>query len=330
MRAILMGAFSALTLLMSAGASAADSPLGTPAEQAGRFSTNYAEVVRAAMPRIDAAGLARVMEGVAKAAAAEKPLAIGNERDLEKFFGLRERGKATPDGYVDASEAVYKLNVDSGRIWVSWRRDFTPVPRTTFAGQVKEIKEAHAQLAQKLGIPREEIMFTDFREILSQTDGHPRIQQGKATPIMSEGATTMLLRSVGGVLVEGSQLRVSSVSARELALVDVRWPMVRIPDEAIRNLRDPREVLEPIIKRVAEHNKGQAVSVRMAVVLRPVEPAKLGQFVPALKIGIEPKSVKTEDGFRTDAGEVYYADLLKGRPPFVDQDQSDTAQSSEN
>ncbi len=93
----------------------------------------------------------------------------------------------------------------------------------------------------------------DFREILSQTDGHPVLKKGVRGEIQSEGATTTLLRAVGGVLVEGSYARISSVDAKRLALIDIRWPNVRLSDAALKNgVRSPEDVVEALIKRVEQ------------------------------------------------------------------------------
>lgn len=92
----------ALALLIT-GVSAAmsqESPLGSPAEVRGKYGTNYADVVRAALPKADVAMLNRVLASIRTAAAAEKPLAITNPRQLERMFGLRERAEA------DASDAT--------------------------------------------------------------------------------------------------------------------------------------------------------------------------------------------------------------------------------
>jgi hypothetical protein len=72
---------------------------------------------------------------------------------------------------------------------------------------------------------------------------------------------TTVLRAVGGVQVEGSQLRLASIDADRLELVDVQWPPVRLAKSA---------------------------------------------------------AIPNGDGFRTDAGEVFYVDLLNDSPPIVD------------
>src|SRR6476620_6148370 len=67
------------------------SPLGSPADSDGKFSTHYSEAVRAALPQIDAAGLRKLMTDVRRTAAAEPPLKIAALGQLEKLFSIKPR-----------------------------------------------------------------------------------------------------------------------------------------------------------------------------------------------------------------------------------------------
>ncbi len=333
MKTTLIKALPGLVMLIAGAtvSTAQDSPLGSPAASAGRFETNYSEAVRAALPRVDAASLEKLITGVRAAAAAEKPLAITNLRDLEHAFGLRERAEADASGFIDVGEAVYQVDGDRQRIYLAFRNaEPRPVLRKEFAREVAAIREAHRTLADRLGIPRQEVLFTDAREILSETDGHPELEKGLQGEIQAGGMVTTMLRAVGGILVEGSYARLSSLDSKRLDLVDVRWPPVRLSEAALKGgLRAPREAIESVARRVAKDSKGQAVNVRMAVVLRPVEPDRTRrgiEFVPSLKIGVEPRSIRIREGYRTDAGEVFYVDLVRGAPPFADVDEPDEAE----
>lgn len=329
----LMRFFLGAVLLLSGvlAAMAQESPLGSNAAVAGRYSTNYAEAVRAALPKANAAMLTKLLANVQKAAAAEKPLAIADPRQLEKTFGLRERGDADASGYLDVGEAAYKVDTQRQRFYLVRRyADVQPVSRKEFEPELKAIRTAHQELAERLGVPRQEVFFADFREILSETDGHPELEKGVKGEIQSAGAVTTMLRAVGGILVEGSYLRLSSIDAKRLELMDLRWPAVHLSDATLKKgLRSPVESLPSITKRIAAESKGQAVSVRMAIVLRPVAAsatARVTKFVPSLKVGVVPQSVKTENGYRTDAGEIFYIDLVRGAPAFADPAALDSAQ----
>jgi hypothetical protein len=145
-----------------------------------------------------------------------------------------------------------------------------------------------------------------------------------AGPVVSEGAKSTYLRAVGGVLVDGSYARIGSVDARQLSSVQIRWPTVKLADEVRAGaLRAPQEVMGEIVKHIEATSNRLPVSVLMAIVLRPLDFAKPGVYVPSLRVGVKPQSVKTADGYRTDAGEVFYSDLLSSSPPIVTPEAKD-------
>ncbi len=299
--------------------------LGSPVQARDRYSANYAEVVRGALPKVDAAAVTKLMSNVRAAAATAKPMPITDPRQLEKVFGLSERGDPDALGYVDAGDMVYRVDTERQRIYLVRRQgaETKPVPRKEFAPQLSNIRAAHADLARRLGVPDQEVMFTDFREILSETNGRPELQRdAPPSEIMAEGAVTTILRAVGGVLVEGSEAKLSSVDAKQIDLVDVRWPQMRVSEAAMKNgFRGPQDAEKNIVERISASSKGQPVSVRMAVVLRPLAVGpnqRVIEYVPALKVKVKPQAIRTENGYRTDAGEVFYVDLVRGAPAFAD------------
>lgn len=307
-----------------------ESPLASSVESTRHYGSNYSELVRGALPKANAAALSKMLVNVRRAAAAEKPLTIADPRELEKTFGLRERGEPDSTGYLDVGEAVYKVDTKRQRSYLVRRyTDVQPVARKEFEPELKAIRSAHQELAERVGVPRQEVFFADFREILSETDGHPELEKGVKGEIQSAGAVSTFVRAVGGILVEGSYLRMSSIDAKRLEMLDAHWPVVRLSEVALkRGLRSPAESLPSITKRIASESKGQAVSVRMAIVLRPVESSKTmgaAEFVPSLKVGVVPQSVKAENGYRTDAGEIFFVDLVRGAPAFADPAALDTS-----
>ncbi|HET9651670.1 MAG TPA: hypothetical protein VFP36_05745 [Usitatibacter sp.] len=325
MKSLLKEGIASCALAAAVTAFAQESPLGSPAGAAERYSADYASLVRTAMPRIDAAGLERLMENVRQSPA--RGIGLRDAQDAAKLLNLRTRGGKGDAREVDAGDAIVRYDPAAGHLRVIWRPSDTPAAtRDRFKPLIPEIRRSHDALAARLGIEKRDVLFVDFREVLSQSDG--RAQDGPRLPIVSEGATSTYLRAVAGVLVEGSFARINSIDAKQLGGVDVRWSSVKLAEEArAGGLRGPQDVLAEIVKHVEGGAKGMPVNVRMAVVLRPVDRAKPGLYVPSLKIGVKPQSVKTEDGYRTDAGEVFYSDLLKGAPPIVARDAHDREQS---
>ena len=96
---------------------------------------------------------------------------------------------------------------------------------------------------------------------------------------------------------------------------------------AKNGIRVPRDVMTSMTRRVAANSARLPVNVWMAVVLRPIQEATGLVFVPALRVGVEPKSVPVDDGYRTDAAEAFYIDLVRGSAEFADADERDASQS---
>ena len=324
-----LAAWAGLFACTVAAAQPQQSPLGSPADTNGKFSANYSEIVRAALPPVDAAALAKLMKDVRTAAAAEKPLQINDVGQLEKFFSIKPRALKGTIELTDAGDDSYSFNPVTRRIYLAHKHGETkPVAREEFRPQLAAIRAAHAALAEKIGLPKEQIYFTDVREVLAQASAHPR-QGGAQGPIQSEGAVTTMLRAVGGLLVDGSYFRAISKDADRLELLDLRWPRLKLATNVVDSrLRAPRDVAPSVIKRVTTNSKQLPVSVRMAVVLRPITTANEVTYVPAVRVGVQPQSLRVGDGFRTDAGEVFHIDLVTGSAEFADADAKDAAQST--
>jgi hypothetical protein len=297
------------------------SALGTPASEANVYSGSAAEAVKRALPAISAEELSAMMKKMQTTLAAQKPLAIQSTAELEKLFSLRSRGEEVIDDFTDSGDASYRFSKETGRARVLWRQAETKgIPREKFAARLEPIRAIHLAVAENIGIQKSDIFFIDFRETLSQSDADPRLGKVASTPIESEGATSTILRAVNGVMIDGSFLRMSSMDEKSHRAVDLRWPTVALGKDALSELRAPKALADSIIKRVDQSNKGNAINVRMAVVMRAMDRAKPGEFVPMLRIAIRPQSIKTDTGFRTDAGEMFYMNLATGLPEFADAD----------
>jgi hypothetical protein len=159
------------------------------------------------------------------------------------------------------------------------------------------------------------VFFVDFRETLSQASANPNSVGAIDMPIMSEGATTLVLRGIAGLQVERSKFLASSLDADQLELVTLEWPHVRLsPHVWQTQVMEPRQAAPEIVAHLAKNAHDKPVNVRMAVVLRDVMEDGALTFVPALRVGVQPQSVATRDGVITEAGEVFYVDLVRGVP----------------
>ncbi len=317
--------FSALLtpmLALSQIAPSRGSPLGTPASEANVYSESAADAVKRALPAVSAEELSAMMKKMQATLAAQKPLAVQSTAELEKLFSIRSRGEEVIDDFTNSGDASYRFSKEIGRARVIWRQTETKgIPRLQFAARLEPIRATHLAIAEKIGIQKNDIFFVDFRETLSQSDADPRLGKVASTPIESESATSTILRAVDGVLIDGSFLRMSSMDEKSHRTVDLRWPSVQLGKNALSELRPPKALADSIIKRVDQSSKGSAINVRMAVVMRAMDRAKPGEFVPMLRIAIKPQSIKTDTGFRTDAGEMFYMNLASGLPEFADADE---------
>jgi hypothetical protein len=319
MKTNLVKAVAVLALWIGASDAAAQeaSPLGSPPGPV-RYSKDYAATVREALPPVDAGMLEKALEKL-RGAPAPGAAAIGSTAELEKFFGFQPTERSEDREFLVAGDAAYQYYAKAGRVYVAWKLPpSAPYGREEFKAGIPAVRKAHAELAARLGVPRDQVFFVDFRELLSQTDGHPVAQPDSTGPIQVEGAMSTMLRAVGGIQVDGSLLRVGSVDASRLSLVDLRWSPVRLADATRNGLRAPADLADAIARRLETTSNGLPVHIRMAVVLRPVETDGVTAYVPALKVGVRPQSIGSRAGFRTDAGEVFYSDLVKGSPLFVE------------
>lgn len=310
------------------------SDLGSPPEVLAEFSTDYRVLVAAALPRVTADELRRRLNRVRTEAAETKPLAI---RDAAAWAGLFER-KVDPlllehaTELVDTDDASYLVDPEIGRFYVSIRYpDLAPVPRQKFEQLIPDIRRAHEVLAEeKIGISRHEIFFVDFRETLVQSTPRPGLAGAREGPIECAGATTTLLRAVGGILVDGSFARISSVDARRVEMADVRWPPLRMaPEVEDRTVVAPARLADRVVERISSTAQGKPVNVLMAVVLRPMRADHRIYFVPSLRVGISPKSEPGKDGYQTEAGEEVYFDLVAGMEELADRDEREPKENLE-
>lgn len=297
--------------LASLAVAGEQSPLGSPAASTEEFSRDYTGQVRAAMPPIGATELRGRLHQVVVQAAQDPPLAIDGLASLERFFGLPVRAPREHRGVFQSGDSAYLYDATLNRfVLAESHPDAAPIPRSQFAQQLPLIQRAHAELAGRLGLGPASVMAVDFGEILSQGNQHPR-SGNRATEIFAEGATSTYVRGIAGILVDGSRARISSRDADTIESVDVVWPHVVLPAN-VERARPPSDLVRTVSKRVADHAAGLAVNVRMAVVLRPV----LGNglvYVPALRVRVKPESIRDDDGFRVDAGETFYVNLVSGR-----------------
>jgi hypothetical protein len=314
----------AATLAAWPSLSAAQSPdlsnLGSPREAGTRYSADYKAIVKAALPSVTADELAERVKAAVIEEAAERPLAVADARTWGALFGVDAPAGAMGDELVEGDLASYLVSPDAGRLYIALRGEPKAYPREAYGRLLPQIRAAHKELAEKIGIPSRQVLFTDFRETLAQSTPR-RLGEIPDGPIESVGATSTFVRAVGGLLVDGSSFRVSSLDAERIDMAEVRWPrLVLAPEVDANRVIAPSQLAERLVDRISANEKGRPVSVRMAVVLRPVASGRGSAFVPALRVQVQPQSVKRADGVSTEAGEEFYLNLVSGLPALEEGD----------
>jgi len=302
----------------------AASDLGSPREAATVYSSDYRALVAGALPKVGADALGRRLTAVRAEAERARGLSARDAASWTALVGLDAgpRKGDRPGELVELDAGAYLVDAEAGRFLASLAHpDAKPVPRRELARQLPEIRRAHEALAERIGLPKTEIFHADFREILAQSTPAPGLAGARESEIESFGATTTLLRASGGLLVDGSYATLTSLDARRLDRVEVRWPAIRLlPEVDGGKLLAPADLADRLMRRIESAARGREVNVLMAVVLRPVAAGARTYFVPSLRVGVTPKSVKQGDGYVTEAGEELYVDLVAGLEDLPERD----------
>lgn len=186
---------------------------------------------------------------------------------------------------------------------------------------IPQIKNFHNEAIQRLSLERSQIysMNTVLRMVDTGKDlGQGRIESEGSPKV--EGFLTYATRSIGGLFVEGSHLKLFSHNEKQIAGISVRWPLVTFHPE-IKNfeLRDKNSIQEEITQHaLATLNKQHEYNVKMAVVLQPVMYQQKEVFIPALKVGLlsRPPGGGEKNQMKGEAGEEFFVNLVKAPIQF--------------
>lgn len=278
----------------------AESDLGSPAETAQIVSEDYKGLVERAFPRFDGDVLGRRIATIRRAyPEGYDTVTVRKIGDLESLLGL-PHSALTGGDFVATTEGTYGISATSGRIHFARNVDELPPMAFDDAQRAqREIEARHAGLLAKVGIDAKQVLFanTGILSLRSQERGAPE----ESAKLQADAVFTYALREIDGLQVEGSEAKLASRSDGELVNLSLRWPAMRVhPELTDFSLKSTDELKREVLAHVETSANRSPVSVRMAVVLRPVK-ARTGQvFVPSLKVGVMPKE---------EAGEVFYIDL---------------------
>ena len=305
------------------------SEMGSSAKAAGSFNQNLVVSTRMAIPAYDEVALGQMIEMVAKKyARGFDPLEINLEA-INKYYQI----KANPEGEAQEPDFSYQISKKSGRIYL--HRDRSSIKPYSMEQGTKEMRMAyltHPELLKNFGIDKSQLLFLKPNLVL--LDGIEKLQNGgfgKPEAALVDNIFTYGQRSIEGIMIEGSYVKVISKDARTLESLVINWPRFQIhPGIGRFDVKSKSEILEEAIKhlKVVVNPKHES-NVKMAVVFRPVMMGESRVFVPALKIGLysRPIGVSFADE-KGENGEMFYVDLMKQPVKYTDKDESDNGAST--
>ncbi len=305
------------------------SEMGSSAKTAGSFNQNLAVSTRMALPTYDDAALGKVFEMVAKKyVRGFDPLQINLEA-INKYYQI----KANPEGEAQELDFSYQISKKDGRIYL--HRDRSSIRPYSVEQGAKELRMAsltHPELLKNFGIDKTQLLFLKPNMVL--LEGIEKLRNGgfgKPEAALVDNIFSYGQRSIEGIMIEGSYVKVISKDARTLESLVINWPRFQMhPGIARFDLKSKTQILDEALKHLKEvTNPRHESNVKMAVVFRPVMIGGDRVFVPALKVGLysRPIGVNFADE-KGENGEMFYVDLIKQPLKYTDKDERDNEASS--
>jgi hypothetical protein len=314
---------AAVILSLSAEAMArAENPYGSPADAAGIFTRDYRKGVEAAFPPFDPRQLQERLEVIAKKyGGREDPVRLRSLEAIEDLFGLAPADRKDADNVVEQRRTYYEADPDLGTAY--YYRDMekvSPMPYGRAAKLQGDVAREHLALLDKMGVGKDEVFYTETFFMMLQSSTDPEAGPVEETKPVVDVIATYVLRSLEGLMVEGSNVKIASKRPGKIETVSLDWPLFRYhPNLRSFDLRDRDDLVREIESRVTDVvNNDEEVNVMMAVVLRPVFVGGGQTFVPSLRVGVLPN-----DG---QAGAMFYVDLPKTTLDYDDGESEDADQ----
>ncbi|TDJ06151.1 MAG: hypothetical protein E2O68_05305 [Deltaproteobacteria bacterium] len=305
------------------------STYGTSAVQARSYSSNHENAVKKSLPRFSNRVLKRKLEGIQK----KYPngltsLKVKNLNMLQKVFKVPRIELRPGQSYFEAKDNTYayELIPREGKLYFYKNLDGErALPPRQAEAQLAQVKKEHQVLMRELGINPNEVFFqrTNFMMIRSSTKPDENGRSKNKAPLV-DAFLTYGLRSLEGLMVEGSYVKLLSKGAGKLETTKIKWPDFKFhPSIKDFNLKDKKSLSEEILREIKNTFKEkERINVKMAVVLRNVEYRKQRVYIPSIRVGVYPSS--------GEAGNMFYADLLKQAVPFKNEARNDSRGSREN
>lgn len=273
----------ALALITIGGAAQAEVDLGSNAERTRIFSSNYQEAVATAFPRYQDQSLQKRFTDIAE----KYPQGIDNLKiwEQEQLKSIMSAVVPTTTRAGATPKRQYLINRAKGRVlYYQEKLGIVPMKMAQIATIRPKIEALHANLLQRIGITKEEVLFQHTDVMVGQASSAP---SGSTKKMDREilGVQTYAIRAIDGIQIEDGEIRIVSKAPDSIDILDARWaPLTFAPNASSLQLRPRQDVQEAITNRIEALADGRKVRVKMAVVMRRVQDEDY--YAPAMKVGI--------------------------------------------
>ncbi len=279
--------------------------LGSPIVSRELVSSDSGDLVKRAFPNYENTKLQIRFENILHSNYnGLDTLKVSKQNELEKVLKLQK--KRIPTGLTRKGEkdVIYEFRPTVGKIeFVRNVKQPMKLSRKVGLQRLSKLKKIHADILENMGITEDQIFFKQTSLLVSQSATNPKLGPVKRTEPVVVGVTTDVIRSIDGILVEGSEVKLTTFSENDVDFLTVKWPRFQfapsIKSYKLKNRSQLEDVIAEKVKSVMGNSRGQ---VKMAVVLLPIDQGDELTMVPAMKVAVT----------AVDSGEgvIFYENLL--------------------
>ena len=317
------GSDSAVAAATDISAEAVGPPndLGTPVEASQLKTENYEQGVEAAFPRYADQQLMQRLEAIVKKyPQGFDPIKIRDLRAVAQFFGAPAPTLSPNQLSYESEQLMYEVEPQMGKVYFYRNLEAAqPMPLREAEKLKARVALEHEEILTKIGVDRTQILFKQTSFILHEGSTNPVLGSLKQSEPVVDSTFTYALRSLNGIMVEGSSVKIASKGLGKIETVNLAWPRFQFHSDLKRMvIKDKNLLKREVLAKVKESASGK-VNIKMAVVLRPVFLGQQQVFVPALRVGVMPTT--------GEAGDLFYVDLPRQQLSYREGELSDEVEA---
>jgi hypothetical protein len=288
------------------------SKFGTSTDYSESYYTkDYANGVELAFPHYKNEELGRLLATIVNSESFD-PIKIRSLREIESFFALPPAELKEGQLAVETEQHAYEIDPTNGGIYFHEKQKEEKSLSLPTAEELKDrFSSFHNSFLEDIGIDSSQILYKETSFTLLQAISNPEIDPIEETIPVVDSIFTYVLRSLEGLVVEGSYAKIVSNNLDQIETLELVWPQLMIFC-GLNNcfLKDQEELKQQILAKVKQSANGNEVNIKMAVVLRPI---LKGYFIPSMKVGVMPNN--------NEAGEIFYVELIDQE--YLDKDEKE-------